>query len=104
METKRNNIEPLINYLWAADKGIDELKRTLRSKINIVFESVKEFYPRIFNDNIVLDKNKLFYAMSLLQNIHISDDCSRNVIRNGYEMQVQSVQNNNYNPFLELTK
>ena len=86
VETKGNNIEPLINYLWVADNGIDELKRTLRSEINIVFENAKVFYPRIFNDDIALDQNKLFYAMVLLQNIHISDDRSRIIVRKGYEM------------------
>ena len=46
----------------------------------------KESFPRIFNDDIALDKNKLLYVMVLLQEIHISDERSRDSIRKGYEM------------------
>lgn len=86
VENQGNKIEPLLNYLWATDGGIDELKNTLRNETDIVFKSAKECYPRTFNEEIALDKNKLFYAMVLLQDIHISDERSRNVIRKGYEM------------------
>ncbi len=86
VENKGNKIEPLLNYLWATDGGIDELKSTLQNEINIVFASAKECYPRIFSDEISLDKNKLYYAWVLLQIIHISDDNSRGIIRKGYEM------------------
>lgn len=86
IEYKGNKITPLLNYLWANDGGVDELKSTLRNKINMVFDNAKESFPRIFNDDIALDKNKLLYVMVLLQEIHISDERSRDIIRKGYEM------------------
>lgn len=86
VQYKGNKIEPLLNYLWAKDGGIEELKSTLRNEINILFSSAKEYYPRIFTDEISLDKNKLYYAWTLLQNIHISDDYSRSITRKAYEM------------------
>lgn len=85
VQLKGNKAEPLLNYLWATDGGIDELKSTLRNEINILFASAKECYPRIFCDEISLDMNKLYYAWVLLQIIHISDDYSRGIIRKGYE-------------------
>ena len=85
VKSKGNKIEPLLNYLWATDGGIDELKSTLRNEINIIFARAKECYPRIFSDEMSLDKNKLYYAWVLLQDIHIPDDSSRGIIRKGYE-------------------
>ena len=85
VQFKGNKNEPLLIYLWAGNDGIDELKSTLRNEINNLFASAKEYYPRIFNDEIALDKNKLFYAWVLLQDIHVSDDNSRSIIRKAYE-------------------
>ena len=86
IEYKGNKNTPLLNYLWANDGGVDELKSTLRNEINIVFDNAKESFPRIFIDDIALEKSKLLYAMVLLQEIHISDERSRDIIRKGYEM------------------
>ena len=85
VQFRANKIEPLLNYLWGTDGGIEELKITLRNEINFLFTSAKEFYPRIFSDEIALDKNKLFYAWVLLQVIHVSDNNSRSIIRKAYE-------------------
>ena len=52
----------------------------------MVFDNAKESFPRIFIDDIALDKNKLLYVMVLLQEIHIPDERSRDIIRKGYEM------------------
>lgn len=85
VQFRGNKIEPLLNYLWGTDGGIEELKNTLRNEINFLFTSAKECYPRIFSDEIALDKNKLFYVWVLLQVIHVSDDNSRSIIRKAYE-------------------
>ena len=83
---KGSKIEPLLNYLLAVDGGIDELKSIIWNDLNIVFDSAKEHYPRIFNDEIAIDKNKLLYALALLQDIHISDEHSREILCKGYDV------------------
>ena len=83
---KGPKIEPVINYLLAVDGGIDKLKNIIRNDLSIVFDNAKEYYPRIFNDEIAIDRNKLLYALVLLQDIHISDERSRDILCKGYEM------------------
>ena len=83
---KGPKIEPVINYLLAVDGGIDKLKNIIRNDLSIVFDNAKEYYPRIFNDEIDIDRNKLLYALVLLQDIHISDERSRDILCKGYEM------------------
>lgn len=91
VQFKGLKVEPLLDYLLAVDGGIDELKNIIRNDLHIVFDSAKEFYPRIFNDEISIDKNKLLYALALLQDIHISDECSREILCKAYEMFVARV-------------
>ena len=79
-------VEPLLNYLLAADGGIDDLKNIIRNELSIEFDNAKEYYPRIFNDEIAIEKNKLLYALALLQDIHISGERSREILSKGYEM------------------
>ena len=91
VQFKGPKVESLLNYLLAVDGGIDELKTIIRNDLNIVFDSAKEYFARIFNDEISIDKNKLLYALALLQDIHISDECSREILCKGYEMFVARV-------------
>lgn len=86
VQFKGPKVEPLLNYLLAADGGIDELKNIIRNEVSIVFNSAKEYYQRLFSDEIAIDKNKLLYALVLLQTIHISDERSREILCKGYEM------------------
>ena len=79
-------VDPLLNYLLAADGDIDDLKNIIRNKLCIEFDNAKEYYPRIFNDEIAIEKNKLLYALALLQDIHIPDERSREILSKGYEM------------------
>ena len=83
--------EPFLNFLLAVDGGIDELKTIIRNEISVVFDNAKDFYPRIFNDEITIDKNKLLYVLTLLQNIHISNEYSRDILYKGYDMFVSRV-------------
>lgn len=86
MQFKGPKVEPLLNYLMAVDGGIEELKTIIRNELYVVFDNAKEFYPRIFDDEITIDKNKLLYAWALLQDIHITNERSRETLFKGYEM------------------
>lgn len=86
VQFKGTKVEPLFNYLLAADGGISELKNILRNDLSKVFNSAKKYYPRIFNDEIAIDKNKMLYALTLLQDIHIPDERSREILFKGYDM------------------
>ena len=88
-EVKKANT--LVDFLEIAEGDIDQYKISLRDKINALFERAKDAFPRIFNDEIVLDKNKLFYAMASLQNLCISDEQSRDIVSKGYSLFVARV-------------
>lgn len=86
VQFKGPEVEPLINYILALDGGINDFKNIVRNELCVVFDNAKEFYPRIFNDEIAIDNNKLLYSLILLQGIHISDGQSRDNLCKAYEM------------------